>query len=79
MIQLSQTEKDNYKTKLGKVLSGEPNGLTLYLDVETYDHGYFLAQGQYWLILFKHTLTVDGPLCQYMKRLNFRIWSLYVS
>ena len=47
MIQLSQTEKDNYKTKLGKVLSGEPNGLTLFLDVGTYDHGYFLAQGQY--------------------------------
>ena len=40
-------EKDEYKIELGqKVLSGESNGLTVILDVETFDHGYVPAKGE---------------------------------
>ena len=38
-------ERDDYKIELGAdVLSGETNGLTVYLDVEEYDHGYLPAK-----------------------------------
>ena len=43
----SNKERDEYKVELGQeVLSGESNGLTVYIDVETYDHGYFPAKGK---------------------------------
>ena len=39
-------ERDDYKIELGDdVYSGESNGLTVYLDVEEYDHGYLPAKG----------------------------------
>ena len=43
----TQNEKDEFKIELGgNVLSGEANGLTVLLDVETYDHGYTQAKGK---------------------------------
>ena len=41
----SQTERDDFKIELGgEVLSGESNGLTVFFDVESYDHGYVPAK-----------------------------------
>ena len=38
-------DRDDYKIDLGsEVLSGESNGLTVFFDVETYDHGYVPAK-----------------------------------
>ena len=43
----TQKEKDDYKIKLGQnVYSGHHNGLTVWLDVETWDYGYPPATGQ---------------------------------
>ena len=43
----TQKEKDDYKITLGKnVYSGHPNGLTVWLDVETWDYGYTPATGE---------------------------------
>ena len=43
-------ERDDYKIELGDdVYSGESNGLTVYLDVEEYDHGYLPAKGIFFL------------------------------
>ena len=43
----TQKEKDDYKIKLGQnVYSGHHNGLTVWLDVETWDYGYTPATGQ---------------------------------
>ena len=41
-----QKDRDDYKIELGQqVLSGESNGLSVWLDVEQYDHGYVPAKG----------------------------------
>ena len=41
----TQQERDAFKIELGgEVLSGESNGLTVYFDVESYDHGYVPAK-----------------------------------
>ena len=42
----TQKEKDDYKIKLGdNVYSGHHNGLTVWVDVETWDYGYTPATG----------------------------------
>ena len=42
----TQKEKDDYKIVLGRnVYSGHHNGLTVWLDVETWDYGYTPATG----------------------------------
>lgn len=44
----TQKEKDNYKITLGEgVYSGHSNGLTVYIDVETYDHAYIPSTGHH--------------------------------
>ena len=43
---LTQKEKDEFNIELGsEVLSGDKNGLSVILDVETFDHGYVPAKG----------------------------------
>lgn len=54
---LTQKEKDDFKIELGsgsEVLSGDKNGLSVILDVETFDHGYVPAKGRYSFYLIDH-------------------------
>ena len=51
----SQKEKDEYKIVLGDgVYSGHHNGLTVYLDVETYDHAYNPTTGMGVFMVVNH-------------------------
>ena len=48
----TQKERDNYKIELGKnVYSGHHNGLTVYLDVETYDHAFSPSTGEIMIVI----------------------------
>ena len=59
----TQKEKDDYKIELGQnVYSGHHNGLTVWLDVETWDYGYVPATGHHHLYPLPTDLRfVPGP------------------
>ena len=51
----SPKDKDEHKIEIGQqVLSGESNGLSVWLDVEMFDHGYVPAKGSGVFMVVNH-------------------------
>ena len=50
-----QKARDDHKIEIGQqVLSGESNGLSVWLDVEAFDHGYVPAKGSGVFMVVNH-------------------------
>ena len=51
----TQKDRDEAKIEIGQqVLSGESNGLSVWLDVEMFDHGYVPAKGSGVFMVVNH-------------------------